>query len=414
MSNKGVVAHFKTSIRAHAAALRYGRPSGKLQVIFVVGRDGSVGTVAFLASILQTGGAKVGIATQHYVQIGDNRVEGSDQADINGDAFRLQALLSQMKRAKCRYALIEIPQELPAHQFVGFHPTMVIVRRCGDDYTDQATITARLAMLNNVLARRPEFIVYNRDDPCSGELAHLSGQDSVISFGTHAKAECRITSVELHPKGGAVTLLVDHHTDITLTTTLTGRQNMYSAAAAAAAAYVLRAPIEIIEKGVHALPVQPGQCEYVALDRPYQVVLDAASSPAGLAETLETLKRFAKNRLIVVLGVPLGTSTAWLSQLGEIASTHADRLIVCDGEFYEAQSPREIRARIMQGVVHAGGEAKTEEIAERRAAIEKAVGIARRGDVVVLAAMTQHAYRQVGAERVTWSDRKVIDELFTP
>jgi UDP-N-acetylmuramoyl-L-alanyl-D-glutamate--2,6-diaminopimelate ligase len=413
MQKIGVVAHFKTSVRAHAAAFRYGRPSRKMQVVLVVGQDGSVGTVAFLASILRASGAKAGVITQHYVQIGEDRVQGSDQADINGDAFRLQGLLAQIKRAKCKFALIEVPQELPAHQFAGLEPSMVIVRRCGDNYIDQMTITARLSMLSNILARHPEFIVFNKDDPCSGELSHLSGQEGVISFGTHTKAECRITNVELHPKGSVVNLLVDHQTAISLTTELAGHQAIYNAAAAASAAYVLRMPIEAIEKGVRSLPPQPGQFEYMTLNRPYQVVLDAAASPGGLAETLETLKHFAKNRLIVVLGVPLGTPQNALPQLGEIANTYADRLIICDGEYAAGQNPEAIRAQLLQGVAHAGGEATTEEIPDRQAAIEKATAIARRGDVVVVVAVTQHPYRQLGDERVTWSDRKIIEELLT-
>jgi len=412
MTRLGIVTHFKTSVRAHAAALRYGRPSKKLKVILVVGKDGSVGTVALLASILRADGARVGVITQQYVQIGEDRVEGSDQADINGDAFRLQALLSQIKRAKCRYAIIEIPQELPDHQFTGLTPSMIIIRRCGDDYLDQATVKARLSMLDSILALRPQFIAFNRDDPCSAQLAHLSGQDGVISFGAHAKADCRIKNVELHPKGSAVELLIDHHTKVSVATVLAGHQATYDVAAAAAAAYVLRASIEAIERGVRVLPHQSAQCEYAAINRPYQLVLDGASSPAGLAETLQTLKHFAKNRLIVLLGAPLGTPVTWLSRLGEIAGTNADRLIICDGEYAANQQPGDVRSELLAGAVQVGADPKTEVIADRREAIEKAVAIARRGDIVVLAAITQHRYRQLGSERISWSDHKVIEAIF--
>lgn len=408
----GAFARLKLKTRAHAAALRHGKPSEKMRVVLVVGQDGAVGTVAFLASMLRTAGKKVGVITQGYVEIGDERVGGSDQADLNSDPYRLQALLAQMKKAGCEFALLEVPPELPAHQFVGLKPTMVIVRRCGDDYTDKVTVSARLRMLSNVLARKPEFVVYNRDDPSSAELAHLSGVEGVISYGTHKKAECRIDQVQLHPKGCAVQLIVDHQTEINLTTVLTGKQAIYNAAAAAAGAYILHAPINAIEDGATNMQPVPGLLEFVPIQRPYQLVIDAAVTPGGLAESLEALKHFAKNRLIVVFGAPLGVSPTWRPLLGEIATHYADRLIVTDGEFPADQSAQQVREQVLHGVGTAG-EAKTDEIADREAAIEKAVSIARRGDILVIAGATIRPYRQLGTQRLPWSDHKLLNDLFS-
>ena len=408
----GVITRLTTSVRAQAAALRHRNPSRSLQVILVVGQDGTEGTVAFLASILRATGVKVGVATQQYVEIGDERAAGSDQADITGDAFRLQGLLAHMRKAKCAYALLEVPSELPSHHFEGVKPTMVIVRRCGDNYIDQMSSAAKVAMLGSILGRRPQFIVYNRDDPAAGELSHLQGQDGVISFGTHNKAECKITAVELHPKGSALEVLIDHQTPLSLATVMVGKSAIYNAAAAAAAAYVLHVPIDAIEKGILAQPQVAGQLEPIPLQRPYDLILDSSVTPGGLAESLETLKHFVKNRLIVLFGAPLGVRSSCLGAYGEVVAHYADRVIITDGEHGAAQSPQQIREQLLQGVMAVGGEAKTDEVADRRAAIEKAISTARRGDMIVLAGVTKRPYRQLGSERLPWSDRKVVEELF--
>jgi UDP-N-acetylmuramoyl-L-alanyl-D-glutamate--2,6-diaminopimelate ligase len=410
----GVITRLKTSVRAQAAALRHRNPSRALRVMLVVGQDGTEGTVAFLASILRATGQKVGVATQQYVEIGNERAVGSDQADISGDAFRLQGLLAQMRRARCKYALLEVPPELPAHQFAGINPTMVIIRRCGDNYGDQISASARVAMLSNVLGRRPRFVVYNRDDPAAGELSHLQGQEGVISFGTHHKAESKIVGVELHPKGSAVRLLIDHQTQMSLATVMTGKQAIYSAAAAASAAYILHVPIDAIEEGVLAQPQLEGQLENIPLQRPYELVLDTSVTPGGLAESLETLKHFVKNRLIVLFGTPLGARPSQLPVYGEIIAQFADRVVITDGEYSSIQSPQQMREQLLQGVTAVGGEAKTDEVADRREAIEKVISTARRGDLIVLAGVTKRPYRQLGTERLPWSDRKIIEELFEP
>ena len=408
----GVAARFGVKARAHGAALRHGNPSRKVKVILVVGPDGARSTVAFLATILRKAGERVGVITRQYVEIADEHVEGSDKAEVSSDAHRLQALLSQMKRARCSYAIIEVPPELPTHQFVGVHAAMVVVRCCGDNYIDQMTVAARLAMLGNVLARKPERIVYNRDDPCGAELAHLTGQEGVISFGTHHKAEGKITEVRLHPKGSALTLVIDHQTQMSLVTVAAGKQAIYSAAAAAAAAYVLHVPLTAIEDGIAAQRVLPGQLEYLPLQRAYQIVLDSSVTPGGVAEVLDTLQHFAKNRLIVVLSASLDVASSWRPLLGEIAHAHADRIIVTDGEYAPDQSATQVRQNILQGVLDSGGEAKTEEIPDRAVAIEKAVSIARRGDIIAICGVTLRPYRQLGTQRVPWSEYKVFEELF--
>lgn len=403
---------FKTSIRAHMAALRHGKPAQQLRVVLIVGQDGAVGTAVFLTAMLRAAGDKVGIITAQFIEVAGERVQGSDQADVTGDPFRLQALLAQMRKAGCTFVLIQVPPELPAHQFAKVDPDMVIIRRCGDNVVDQTAVAAQLAMVQTLLAHNPEFVVYNRDDPAGEELSHLSGQDGVMSFGTHRRAECKMTAVQLHPKGSAVALNIDHSNAIELASRHTGKQAVYNMAAAAAAAYVLRLPIEAITEGCLATEVLTAHIQAIPVARPYQIIVDAAFTPGGIAETLEVVKHFAKNRLIVVYGAPLGTRPAWLPLIGELLATHADRIFITDGEFAKNQSSKQVREQVAQGAGALAGDAKTDDVAERQTAIEKAIGIARRGDIVLIVASTTRPYRQTGAERHPWSDVKTIEALF--
>ncbi len=412
MQGKNGIHKAKITLKAHVADWRYGHPSRELFVVLVVGQDGAVGTIAFLASILRAAGNKVGVVTREFVEIAERRVEGSGKTGVSGNPFKLQSLLAQMRRAKCEYVLVEIPPELPMHQFAGIKPTMIVVRRCGDSYSDSITTAAQVAILNNVLARKPQFVVLNKDDPSAPDLSKMSAQEGMITFGENKKADCLIKNVQLHPKGSAVDVVIDHQTTLELTTVLAGRQTIYNAVAAATAAYALRADIKAIEDGIFTTAQQPSWFEFLPVQRPYKVIIDDAHTPNGLADTLEALKHFATNRLIVVYGAPLGVLPAWRHAVGEIIGKFADRLVICDGEFLPQQNPKEIRQQILDGVNLAGGEAKTEEIADRRAAIEKAISIARRGDIVVIASSAKCQYRQLGKERASWSDHKIIEEIF--
>lgn len=403
---------FKVGIKARAAAWRHGHPSRRLKVVLVFGQDGAVGTISYLAAILRTAGEKVGVLTSQFIEIADERVSGSDQADINRDPNRVQGLLAQMRKAGCSYALLEVPPELPEHQFVGLDVHMLVIRRCGDNYVNQTSVAAELARLNGLLEKRPRYVVYNRDDPIAEGLEWLRGQEGAICFGTHRRAECRMEQVRLHALGSQVSLVIDHQTPLTLVTEQAGKQAVYNMAAAAAAGYILHMPVEAIEQGCRGLQPLAAQLQIIPVSRPYKIILDSAVTPEGLMESLEAAKHFSKNRLIVVFGATLHAQPRWLPRNGDLLVVQADRVIVTDGEYTVEQSPKHIREQIWQGVVAAGGEAKAEEVEDRRAAIEKAVGIARRGDVVLVAASTVRPYRQLGGNHVTWSDHKIIQDLF--
>ena len=103
--------------------------------------------------------------------------------------------------------------------------------------------------------------------------------------------------------------------------------------------------------------------------------------------------------------------TTGLAEVGEVVATFANRIIVTDGDYVESESPNAVRAQLLEGVARTGAEAMVQEVPDRKAAIKKALSLARRGDTLVFCAVTTRPYRQVGAERLKWSDRNIINQL---
>ena len=96
--------------------------------------------------------------------------------------------------------------------------------------------------------------------------------------------------------------------------------------------------------------------------------------------------------------------------MGSIAAEYADRIFVTDEESYN-EDPTEIRRMVIDGIADAKGEAKTEEIADRREAIKKALSVARAGDTVLVTGMGHEQFRIVNGERLPWNDGDVIRDL---
>ena len=96
--------------------------------------------------------------------------------------------------------------------------------------------------------------------------------------------------------------------------------------------------------------------------------------------------------------------------MGEIAAKMTDRIFLTDEESY-TEDPAQIRHMVMEGIVRGGGGSKVEEIADRKEAIEKALGIARRGDTVVVTGMAHEQYRIIDGKREPWHEPTIIREL---
>lgn len=400
-----------SKLSAHAAALRHGMPGKKLHLIGVYGVDGSEVTIAALAEILKASGERVGIIARDYIEIAGERASGSSQAHPIEDAFRLQELLAQVKRAKCNYAILQLPAFLPDHQFASLPLSTLVVRRIADQNMDQVAAASAIEQLRQLASRVNGDIVLPNDDSGFGDFIKLVDSEKVLTYGTNDRAEAKIEKVKMHPKGCEVNLSLDMQTKLSFTSKVTGKQAIYSLTAAAATAYLIHLPIGDIEEGIAKLPVQPGAAEYVVTERPYQIVLDKSISPEGVAEVMESLRHFAKNRLITVLSASLDQPVSWRTAVGEVAASHSGRVIVTDGDYSAEEAAESVRAQLLEGASHIAGDASIEEVADRAEALEKAISIARRGDIIVVCGYSTREYRQLGAERRKWSDKKIFEDL---
>jgi UDP-N-acetylmuramoyl-L-alanyl-D-glutamate--2,6-diaminopimelate ligase len=96
--------------------------------------------------------------------------------------------------------------------------------------------------------------------------------------------------------------------------------------------------------------------------------------------------------------------------MGEIAAKLADRIILTDDESYN-EDPQDIRDQVRQGIDSAGGGVKMTEIGDRHEAIERALGIAAKGDTVLITGMGHEQFRIVNGQKLPWNDGDVVREI---
>jgi len=397
--------------RVRLVSARYGNPARNLRVIAVTGTNGKTTTANYINEILKEAGCKTAMFSTAVIEVAGNRRINDLNATVALTA-QMQQFFRDAKKAKVDFVVLEITSHaLHQHKLDGVPIEVAVMTNLTQDHLDyHKTMEEYAAAKGKLFAGSPKFIVLNRDDEWFEFFDKYSASEQKITYGQNEEAEARIDHVKLYKKGSEATVVIDHQTRLDLATALPGTFNVYNMTAAAATAYLLGVRLHDIIEGAANLEGVPGRFERVVEGLGYDVIVDYAHTPDALEKLLEAAKSVTKNRVILVFGATGDRDKGKRPIMGGIAARLADRIVLTDEESYN-EDPKAIRDQVRKGIEKAGGGAKMTELADRREAIAKALGIAKKGDTVLITGMGHEQYRIVNGQRLPWNDGDVVREL---
>lgn len=397
--------------RVKAVSTRYGNPAKNLKVIAVTGTNGKTTTANYLNEILKEAGLKTAMFTTAVIEV-DGKQKINDLNATVALTGQMQQFFVSAKKAKVDYVILEITSHaLHQHKLATVPIEMAIMTNLTQDHLDyHKTMEEYASAKGKLFAGSPRYIVLNQDDEWFNFFNKYTANEQKITYGVSKESDVSIQKVKLYRKGTEAVLLADHQTKIPIATSLPGKYNMHNAAAAVSAAYLLGIKVKDIIEGIANLESIPGRFERAVEGLGYDVVVDYAHTPDALQKLLETAKFITKNRVILVFGATGDRDKAKRPIMGKIAAKLADRIFLTDEESYN-EDPKVIRDMVMEGIKEGRGDAKTTEVADRREAIEKAMKIAKTGDIILVTGMGHEQFRIVNGKKLPWNDSEVVREI---
>ena len=149
-----------------------------------------------------------------------------------------------------------------------------------------------------------------------------------------------------------------------------------------------------------------GRMELLSVPAPFDVIIDSAATPEQIDNLLMTARGMSRGRLILVLGAPGDRDRSRRPQLGEAAS-RADLVILTEDD-PRTESADEICRQIRAGM----DECRSELVMDRRAAIDRALDLARPGDLVLLSGRGDKTRMLVREGSVFLDERAVVCDYF--
>ncbi|MDF1496537.1 MAG: UDP-N-acetylmuramoyl-L-alanyl-D-glutamate--2,6-diaminopimelate ligase [Patescibacteria group bacterium] len=408
-------------ILSYIAAILYSHPSRRLIVIGVTGTNGKTSTAYMIAKALEAGGAKTGCTTTAIFKVAEKEWLNNTKMTMLG-RFQLQKLLREMVDSGCTYAVIETSsQGITQHRhkniaydigvFTNLTPEHIEAHGGFENYKQ-----AKIQLFRHIASLPPKMLgdklvprasVINFDDEHSVDFK-VAGLENVITYGEGEGAEVHATNIT-ETTGGA-SFDVDNHQ---IKLNLLGRVNVSNALASLAVAKACGMDLDSAVKKLETIKNLPGRFELINEGQPYTVIVDYAPEPASLSKIYETINALNPNRLIHVLGsCGGGRDVARRPILGKMAGETADIVIVTNEDPYD-DDPMQIINDVAEGAKEQG---KIEGqnlflIEDRKEAIDKAIGIAEPGDIVLLTGKgSEQAICIAGGKKIPWDEREVARE----
>ena len=138
------------------------------------------------------------------------------------------------------------------------------------------------------------------------------------------------------------------------------------------------------------------------------VIVDYAHTPDALEQTLRALRRHCPGRLWCVFGCGGDRDRAKRPLMGRIAWEHADELLITSDN-PRSEDPNTIIHEMRTGITTAD-QSRLFVNADRKEAIRMAVGLARPGDVVLVAGKGHETYQEVKGVKHPFDDAAVLRE----
>lgn len=386
---------------AFLSALVYGFPSRKIKVIAVTGTGGKSTVINILSAMLKEAGHKVASSSSIVFRYGDIEEENKLKMTMpNG--FVLQKFLKRAVREDCDYAIIEVTSEgikQHRHLFIDFilaaitnlNPEHIESHKGFDNY--------RRAK-GKLFAAVKSLHVINIDDANAPYFLEFPAEKTITYGIENLKADVRGEDVLVSPDGSSFSVQ-----GTSFTTNLLCEFNVYNALCAITIALSQGVSLKQCSAALARIGQIAGRMEEI-IRSPFRVFVDYAFVPVSLEKVYKFLKP-EKGRLICVLGSCGGGRDKWKRPvLGELAGKYGDVVIVTNEDPYD-EDPLEIMKQV------ASGSSKAQIISDRREAINKALSLARPGDVVIITGKGCEPWICLAnGRKQAWDDRRIAQEEF--
>ncbi len=390
----------------------YGHPSRSMKLVGVTGTNGKTTTTHLVRSIFETAGMKAGLVGTIEYRIGDEIISATHTTP---ESLELNELFATMLNQGCSAVTMEVSSHaLHQSRVYGLDFDTAVFTNLTQDHLDyhgtmEAYFQAKKILFDEL---KPSACAVTNLDDAYGKTIFSSTSAARMTYSAQHSADVEARNISLSIDGTKFEIVHDSVTT-TIATPLVGRFNVYNILAAFSAGIAMGIPNETIREGVEKVQSVRGRFEKIRSPLGWTAIVDYAHTPDALEKCLRTIHEVLpdenRGKIIAVFGAGGDRDKSKRPLMGAVAGTLSDIAVVT------SDNPRtEEPATILEEIIH-GLPKGTKFIRElnRRTAIQRAIQLAKPGDVVLIAGKGHEDYQVIGTRKIHFSDREVVEEFLS-
>ena len=241
----------------------------------------------------------------------------------------------------------------------------------------------------------------NIDDPFSKKIVE-SCEANIITYGTQKHADVHAKEIEMNLEGTRFKLCFQGK-ECLIKSPLIGLFNVSNVLAAITLALTLKVKPTQIQRKIQSFKGVPGRLEKIKNTKGVHLFVDFAHTEDSLNQMLKILSTIKTGRLITVFGCGGERDKGKRPKMAQVVEAFSDQMIVTSDN-PRGEDPRQIASEIVKGF-KTNKEALVE--LDRYQAIERAIFMAKKGDVVVIAGRGHELFQKIQGKQVPFIDSEI-------
>lgn len=385
----------------------YKNPSKKMKLIGVTGTKGKTTTTYMIRDILEKKGIKVGLIGTVASYVGDKKIANNE--NTTPESLKLQEIFSKMLEEKCEVVVMEVSsQSLKLDRVAGCDFDIGIFTNFAEDHISSKEHSNMEDYFNSKvkLFKMCKKGYINADDVYAITIPKLALECSYITYGIDNY--CDILAKDITVTNQYVDFKVkigDKNERIKVS--IPGRFSVYNSLAAIAVAMQFGCTSDNIKEALESIRV-PGRSELVDNKLGLTIMIDYAHTPESLEKILSSVKIYTKGRVISVFGCGGDRDKNKRPMMGEVSGRVADYSIITSDN-PRTENPDTIIKEVEEGIKKTNG--KYECIVDRKEAIKKAIKMANKKDIIVLAGKGHEQYQEINKKRYPFDENLIVNTI---
>ena len=394
-------------LKAMMMAHKYGFPGKRMRVIGVTGTNGKTSTCFMIWKMLNEAGHKTGLMTT--VAWGVDKLEEQIEHMTTVDTETLNKRMQRIAESGAEFLVLEITSHaLAQNRIFGVPIEIAVMTNVTHEHLDYHKTFENYRDAKRKLFKVAKYGVINEDDESWSYFA--SDVDEYITYGINSgilKAE----KIELAAEGVKYEV-GEADEKLKIRTHIPGKFTVYNSLAATAVGLKLGLTKKQIEDGILALVSVEGRMNRVNEGQDFEVIVDYAHTPDAFIKVFESVVPGKKRRIISLFGGAGRRDESTRAERGEIGAKNSDIVIITEDDSRDEDRTL-IAEEFARGAEKAG---KTREkdlfiILDREEAIEKAISLAKKDDIVLVLGKGHEKTILRAEGAVPFEDLKVVRKV---